>query len=82
MKVLVVDVGGSHGKVLATGRKTPIDKKGPTYEDYVGKAGLKRLGKKKWRGNAKLLDRLPRGVRLGANANAFPGDFRLRKRDG
>ena len=82
MKVLVVDVGGSHVKVLATGRKTPIDKMGRTYEDYVGKAGLKRLGKKKWRGNAKLLDRLPRGVRLGANANAFRGGYRLRKRDG
>jgi hypothetical protein len=24
-------------------------KKGRTYEDYVGVAGLKRLGKKKWR---------------------------------
>jgi polyphosphate glucokinase len=24
-------------------------KKGRTYEDYVGLAGLKRLGKKKWR---------------------------------
>jgi len=24
-------------------------KKGRTYEEYVGKAGLKRLGKKKWR---------------------------------
>src|SRR5262245_60455016 len=24
-------------------------KKGRTYEDYVGKTGLKRLGKKKWR---------------------------------
>ena len=24
-------------------------KKGRTYEDYVGQAGLKRLGKKKWR---------------------------------
>ena len=24
-------------------------KKGRTYEDYVGNAGLKRLGKKKWR---------------------------------
>jgi polyphosphate glucokinase len=80
-------------------------KKGRTYEDYVGKAGLKRLGKKKWRrhvldvvirlkaaleaddvviggGNARLLDRLPRGVRLGANANAFLGGYRLWKRDG
>jgi polyphosphate glucokinase len=77
-------------------------KKGRTYEDYVGKAGLKRLGKRKWRrhvmdvvarlkaateaddvvlggGNAKLLHTLPRGVRLGANANAFLGGYRLWK---
>ena len=77
-------------------------KHGRTYEDYVGKAGLKRLGKRKWRrqvsdviarlktalevdevvvggGNAKLLDTLPRGVRLGTNANAFAGGFRLWK---
>jgi len=76
--------------------------KGRTYEDYVGKAGLKRLGKKKWRrhvadvitrlkaaleaddvvvggGNAKLLRSLPRGVRRGANANAFLGGYRLWK---
>jgi polyphosphate glucokinase len=74
--------------------------KGRTYEEYVGKAGLKRLGKKKWRrrvadvvtrlkaaleaddvvvggGNAKLLRSLPRGVRRGANANAFLGGYRL-----
>ena len=30
-------------------------------------------------GNAKLLDKLPAGVRLGANANAFVGGFRLWK---
>ena len=75
-------------------------KKGCTYEEYVGNAGLRRLGKKKWRrnvadvvtrlqaalevndvvvggGNAKLLHKLPAGVRLGANANAFLGGFRL-----
>src|SRR2546421_4633545 len=73
-------------------------KKGRTYEDYVGLAGLKRLGKKKWRrsvadvvaqleealqadyvilggGNSRLLKRLPRGARLGDNANAFIGGF-------
>ena len=71
-------------------------KKGRTYEDYVGKRGLRRSGKKKWRrhvqdvierlrtalgadevviggGNAKLLRKLPKGVRLGDNANAFRG---------
>jgi polyphosphate glucokinase len=75
-------------------------KKGRTYEDYVGLAGLERLGKKKWRravedvatrlryalqvedlvlggGNAKLLKTLPPDSRLGANANAFIGGFRL-----
>ena len=75
-------------------------KKGRTYEDYVGLRGLKRLGKKKWRrcvltvveqlktaleaeyvvlggGNAKLIKKLPPGVRMGNNANAFEGGFRL-----
>jgi len=73
-------------------------KKGRTYEDYVGKAGLRRLGKKKWRrtdvlkrlktalevndvvvdgGNAKLLKTLPPGIRVGRNANAFIGGYRL-----
>ena len=85
-----------HGKPMSE----PRNLKGRTYEDYVGKAGLKRFGKKKWRrhaldvvtrlraaleaddvviggGNAKLLKRLPRGVRLGANANAFLDGYRL-----
>ena len=77
-------------------------RKGQTYEDWVGRAALERLGKKKWRrqvadvvtrlqaaleaddvvvggGNAKLLHALPNGVRLGSNANAFVGGFRLWK---
>jgi polyphosphate glucokinase len=71
-----------------------------TYEDYVGRGALERLGKKKWRrhvadvvkrlstalepddvviggGNAKKLADLPPGCRLGDNANAFLGGFRL-----
>ena len=77
-------------------------KTGQTYEDRVGKAALKRFGKKKWRrnvaevvtrlraalepddvvvggGDAKLLASMPKGVRLGANANAFVGGYRLWK---
>lgn len=77
-------------------------KGGQTYEDRVGKAALERIGKKKWRrhvadvverlqaaletddvvvggGNAKLLRTLPKGVRLGSNANAFVGGYRLWK---
>jgi len=79
--------------------------KSRTYEDYVGERGRKRLGKKKWRrevavviqlfkaafdadyvvvggGNAKRLTNLPRGVRLGHNANAFLGGFKLWARRG
>ena len=75
-------------------------RKGRTYEDYLGVAGLKRLGGAKWRrhvwavveilraalepedivlggGNAARLKKLPPGVRLGENANAFRGGFRL-----
>ena len=77
-------------------------KKGKTYEDLVGEAALRRFGKKKWRGyvtdvvtrlqaaleadevvvgggNAKLLRSLPKDVRLGSNANAFLGGYRLWK---
>jgi len=75
-------------------------KKGRTYEDYVGLRGLERFGKKKWRehvidvlrqlkaaleadyvvlggGNADKVKRLPSGVRLGSNENAFRGGYRL-----
>lgn len=75
-------------------------KKGRTYEDYVGVRGLKRLGRKKWRkhvldvierlkaafeadevvvggGNAKLIEEWPKGVRVGSNAQAFRGGYRL-----
>ena len=77
-------------------------KKGRSYEDYVGAAGLERMGLAKWRahawdviailrkalepdyvvvggGNAKRLRPLRRGVRMGANSNAFVGGFRMWK---
>ena len=73
---------------------------GKSYEDYLGSNGLKRLGRRKWErhvhdvvtslrraliceyaviggGNARLLHRLPPRSRLGSNANAFLGGFRL-----
>ena len=75
-------------------------KKKRTYEEYLGKAGLAKLGRKKWEhavfditerlraafevddvvlggGNALKLKELPPGTRLGDNANAFTGAFRL-----
>ena len=74
--------------------------RGRTFEDFVGLRGLERLGKKRWRhhvaivveklraalvadyvvlggGNAKFLKDLPEAARLGDNANAFRGGFRL-----
>jgi len=91
---LVVD-GVAESRELA---HLPFKKK--TYEDYVGRRALEKLGKKRWRknveeivtgiietvkphdfviggGNAKKLKKLPKGCRLGANANAFVGGFRL-----
>ena len=78
-------------------------KKG-TYEDYVGARGLEKQGKKRWErhvadvverliaalepddvviggGNAKMLKKLPPGCRMGDNANAFLGGFRLWKKE-
>ena len=75
-------------------------RKGKTYEDYVGEAGLEKRGARKWRkhvlavieqlahamepdtiviggGNAEKLHDLPPNCRLGDNANAFIGGFRL-----
>jgi polyphosphate glucokinase len=97
---------GLGSAMIVDGRVAPMElahlpyRKGKTYEEYVGAAGLRRLGKKKWRkhvwavtellraallpdevviggGNAKKLDRSPKGVRIGVNANAFTGGFRL-----
>jgi predicted NBD/HSP70 family sugar kinase len=73
---------------------------GKTYEEYLGEAGFRKLGKRTWRrhvgrvvalfldafradyvvlggGNSKRLDDLPPNARLGTNANAFKGGFRL-----
>jgi polyphosphate glucokinase len=108
-RMLFLGLGTGLGSALIVDRVVePMElahlpyKKGKTYEEYVGNAGLKRLGKKKWRrnvvdvlkrlkpalevedvvlggGNAKRLHKLPAGVRLGTNANAFRGGFRLWK---
>ncbi|HEY2843514.1 MAG TPA: ROK family protein [Bryobacteraceae bacterium] len=106
-RMLFLGLGTGLGSaVIADGVLEPMElahlpyKNGRTYEDYIGLKGLKRLGKKKWRrhvadvitqlkaaleadyvviggGNAKLLKKLPAGVRMGSNANAFRGGFRL-----
>lgn len=106
-RMLFLGLGTGLGSALIVdGRLEPMElahlpyRKGRTYEDYLGLAGLKRLGRHRWRkhvlavvkllsaalepdsvviggGNAARLRNLPPGVRLGANANAFQGGFRL-----
>jgi polyphosphate glucokinase len=106
-KMLFLGLGTGLGTALIDGgRIEPMEiahlqyKKGLTFEDCVGRRGLERLGKKKWRqavadvvaklsaalevdyvvlggGNAKKLKALPKNCRLGANANAFIGGYRL-----
>jgi 6-phosphogluconate dehydrogenase len=106
-RMLFLGLGTGLGSaVIADGRLESTElahlpyRKGRTYEDYVGSAGLARLGKRRWEkhvwatvellkaalevdyvvvggGNAKKLGALPQGVRLGDNAHAFEGGFRL-----
>jgi polyphosphate glucokinase len=105
-KMLFVGLGTGFGTtVIMDGVVEPLElgrfryKKG-TLEDYVGKRGMKRLGRAKWQrhiafflgrlvaalkpddvviggGNAKKLDPVPDGVRLGSNANAITGGFHM-----
>jgi len=106
-RMLFLGLGTGLGSAMITdGLLEPMElahlpyKKGRTYEDYVGRKGLKRFGKRKWRrhvadvvsrlraalepddlviggGNVKKLDKLPPGARLGKNADAFVGGFRV-----
>jgi polyphosphate glucokinase len=105
-KMLFLGLGTGLGSAFAmNGLVAPMElghlpyKRG-TFESYVGKAGLRERGTKKWHqhvatvvavlsaglqpdyvvlggGNAGKLDELPPNSRLGTNANAFEGGFRL-----
>jgi len=106
-KMLFLGLGTGLGSaMIVDGVVIPLElahlpyRKGRTYEEYVGAAGLARLGKKRWRfhvlnvvellrgameaddlliggGNARILEALPPGTRLGTNANAFLGGYRV-----
>jgi polyphosphate glucokinase len=109
-RMLFLGLGTGLGSALVVeGLVQPLElahlpyRRGHTFEQYVGAAGLERLGRRRWRhyvadvtqrlaaatqvdyvviggGNSKKLDTLPPGARLGANANAFAGGFRLWER--
>ncbi len=111
-KMLFLGLGTGLGSaIVIRGLVEPMElahlpyRKGRTYEDYLGRKGMKRLGRKKWErsvhdvverlvhalqvdyvvlggGNAKKLRTLPKGARLGANANAFLGGFRIWEQTG
>jgi polyphosphate glucokinase len=104
---LFLGLGTGLGSALVVdGHVQPLEmahlpyRNGKTYEDFLGKGGLDRVGKKRWRqlvqeivarlhhafqvdevvlggGNVKQLKGLPPHSRLGANANAFAGGFRV-----
>jgi len=106
-RMLFLGLGTGMGAALVVeGHVQPLEiahlpyRNGKTYEDFVGKRGQDRMGRKRWRrvvaeivprlfdafqvdevviggGNAKQLKDVPRGARLGDNANAFLGGFRL-----
>jgi len=106
-KMLFLGLGTGLGSaMIVDGALVPMElahlpyREGKTFEHFVGAAGLKRHGKKKWTryvddvverltaalepdyvvlggGNARKLEKLPAKARLGRNANAFLGGFRL-----
>lgn len=106
-KMLFLGLGTGLGSaMIVDGALVPMElghlpyRKEKTFEDFVGAAGLRRHGKKKWEryvddvvqqlvaalvpdyvviggGNAGKLEKLPAKARLGKNANAFVGGFRL-----
>jgi polyphosphate glucokinase len=106
-RMLFLGLGTGLGSALVLdGLVQPLEmahllyRSGRTYEDFLGKRGLDRMGKKKWRelvfeivprlrhafqvdevviggGNSKQLKGVPPATRLGDNANAFLGGFRL-----
>lgn len=106
-KMLFLGLGTGLGSaMIVDGALLPMElahlpyRKEKTFEHFVGAAGLKRHGKKRWTryvddvverlaaalepdyvilggGNAGKLEKLPAKARLGRNANAFLGGFRL-----
>ena len=106
-RMLFLGLGTGLGSTLITGHMIiPLElgrmiyDKARTLGDVLGRQGLRRLGKNKWRnavnrivtalmhsfvadyvviggGNAKRVDELPPGTRLGHNLTAFRGGFRL-----
>ena len=108
--MLFLGLGTGLGSALVVNRTVVpmelgrLSYKDGSIEDYLGRQGLKRLGRKTWErllatvamrlsaaihlddlvvggGNAKKLTYLPTGCRVGSNANAFVGGFRMWKEE-
>src|SRR5438105_2230912 len=92
MNVLVIDVGGSHVKLLATGHSEPrkFDSgRHLTPAGLVEQVRERAAGSRELQaafvadyvvlggGQAEDVDPLPEGARRGGNADAFTGGFRL-----
>ena len=82
MNVLVVDVGGTHVKLLATGQRARREfESGPTLTPERMVAGVRKLARG-WRYDVVSIGfpgpvELPEGCRAGDKENAFLGGFRL-----
>jgi polyphosphate glucokinase len=106
-RMLFLGLGTGLGSALvADGVLEPLElahmpyRKNKTFEDYLGRKGIRRLGRRKWSkhvaavvemlkhglqvdyvvlggGEARRLEELPKGARVGHNSNAFLGGYRL-----
>ena len=75
MKILAIDIGGTHVKILASGRKQKrAIVSGPKMTARQIVERVKKLAQG-W-----AYEKRPQGCRAGNNANAFVGGFRMWKR--
>lgn len=89
MRVLVIDVGGTHLKVLATGHKKPVKIPSGPHMTAAKIVAAVRAATVTWiyhavsigscfgRWQRRLLKKLLPGPRLRNNTNAFKGRYRL-----
>ena len=72
MKILVIDIGGTHVKILASGQAQVR-----RFDSSPGLTPSKTVSAVLGGGNAAKLKSLPKNVRLADSANAFAGGFKL-----
>ena len=86
-RMLFLGLGTGLGSTLVLdGAVLPLElahlpyRKGRTYEEYLGQAGLDRLGEKKWRGHVLVVAKLLKNALIAEYVVLGGGNVRLLKK--